>query len=147
MKTILTGKWVFDSHLLVYILDADSPFYFAAQKVFSLIPEGKIQPVVAQQNLLEAENVLVRFGKISLNESHRAISDLIKNFQFALIHPMSTTYAIYDRILNENKEENKIDLFDYYLAATLIDNRVPRLLTLNTRDFSAIKNFQAINPF
>jgi len=140
----LAGKWVFDSNLLVYALDETSPFYRQTRELFSDILKLKLEGVVAQQNILEAEHVLI--SKLGQREKEvvTAIENLLAGFRFGIIGPLSNTWKTYHLLVERSM--SGVDLFDHYLAATLIDNKVPRLLTLNAKDFKHIYGLEVINP-
>lgn len=140
----LRGKWVFDSNILVYSQDSKSPFYQKANRLFSQILSGDIKPVVAQQNIIETERVLTQVYKQDPAEIVRLLEDIIFNFHIIVITPLSTTYERYHSLLLKADRPN--DLFDFYLAATMLDNEIDRILTVNDKDFSQIKEIEAINP-
>lgn len=145
MKSILKGKWVIDSHLIVYILDRTSPFYSLSQELFYAMIKSQIQPFVSIQNILEAENTLLRKYKLSPVIVVEKIETMLATCDFAIITPLVSTYlTFHDLIKNVIKE---FDTYDYYLAATMLDNGLNRILTVNTKDFSQIKEIEAVNPF
>lgn len=145
MMTTFSGKWVIDSNLLVYFLDQDSPFYSSTKDLFSYILSGKISATIAQQNILEAERVFVLAYKRDPSIVIRQLEDIIFNFRMDVISPLSDTYGHYHELLLSSGRP--VDIFDYYLAATMLDNRVNRILTVNTKDFSKIKEIETVNPF
>lgn len=145
MKNILSGKWVFDSHFLVYSQDRQSPFYKETSGLFSLVLSGGIEMILAQQNILEAEKVLISVYHKTPVEVVQKFENIILNYNIKVITPQSNTYEKYhDLIIKYGVSK---DFFDYYLAATMLDNGYNRLLTLNMKDFSKIEEIEAVNPF
>ena len=75
----------------------------------------------------------------------KILEDVLLNYNIEVITPLPQTYERYhDLILNSR---NSSDLFDYFLAATMLDNDIGRILTANTKDFSRIPGIEAVNPF
>src|SRR3989338_1161472 len=62
-----------------------------------------------------------------------------------IITPINKTHSIFFEILSNSSDPS--DIFDYYLAATMLDNGINRILTINTKDFSKIPGIEAVNPF
>lgn len=145
MMNISAGRWVFDTNLLIYASDSTSPFHERTRELFSLIPEGTIIPVVAHQNIIEAEGVLMKVYKKTPSQAAKNLETILHDFEFANIIPLMTTLQQFHVLLQ--KQTLPVDYFDYYLAATMLDNGVNRILTANAKDFSKIPGIQAINPF
>lgn len=145
MTTTLRGKWVFDSNLLVYFLDQNSPFFETSKKIFLLQSNRQLDGVIAHQNILEAERTLIKDYKLNKNEVFDSVSKVVFSFNFEIISPMVTTLEKYHELIETSTI--KIDIFDYYLAATMLDNGINRILTGNTKDFSKIPGIEAVNPF
>jgi len=145
MMSISEGKWVFDSHLFVYSQDNRSPFYEASSELFLRVLKGELKAVCAQQNILETESVLIRFYNKDSNTIVKILEDILLNYNVDVITPRPNTYEHYhDLILNSKLP---YDLHDYFLAATMLDNGLSRILTGNTKDFFQIPGIEAVNPF
>lgn len=150
MMTTLSGKWVFDTNCLIYFLDDVSPLHGEAKAIFQLLASDKrakdkklFQGVVAQQNILEAEHVLIKQYGRSLKEAANILSFVIDGFHFAVITPLSSTYHRYHTLVQGKTR----DLYDLYLAATMLDNDVTNIITANEKDFSEIKGITVYNPW
>ncbi|OGM20982.1 hypothetical protein A2714_02275 [Candidatus Woesebacteria bacterium RIFCSPHIGHO2_01_FULL_38_9] len=145
MVNVPVGRWLLDTHLLVYSLDALSPFYELTRELFMALQEEKFEGVIALQNILEAENVLIKKYDQNKNDITNYIENVIDAFNFTIIAPTPNTYLTFHKLLK--KSLTSVDLFDCFLAATMLDNKIGNILTLNTKDFSGIKGIQAENPF
>lgn len=145
MTNISAGKWVFDSHLFVYSQDNKSPFYKTSKQLFIRVLSEEIKIVCAQQNILEAENVLTRIYKKDTNYTIKLMEDILLNYNIEVITPIPKTYELYHDLVA--KSQYPSDLFDYFLAATMLNNGINRILTANTKDFSKIPGIEAVNPF
>ena len=145
MKNILTGKWVFDSNLLVYFLDEKSSFFEPTKQLFSLIIIKQITGILAHQNILEAENVFITKYKLNKDAVLDSMEKVVDSFYFELISPSATTFEQFNKLYSSSTA--KTDIYDYYLAATMLDNGINRILTGNSKDFSRIPGIEVVNPF
>ena len=98
---------------------------------------------IAQQNIVEVENVLIHGYKFSHKQAIEDIITFIDTFSIAIIHPQTSTIIRYHQLLGKIVPK---DIFGLFLAATYLDNDVHHLLTANTKDFTGIPEFKAISP-
>lgn len=145
MMNTLSGKWVFDSHLFIYAIDEASPLHPTTKKLFSVILKQAITPIATQQNIIEAENVLIRVYKKDPVTSADDLEEILSIFDFTIITPLALTYKTFHKL--QKKYPTQKPVFDYYLAATMLDNGINQILTVNTKDFAAISEIKAVNPF
>lgn len=145
MTNILEGKWVFDSQILVYSLDVESPYHADTIQLFKKLTNSKFVAVVALQNILEAESVFVKYYHLETDVVIQAIEHILDTFQFEIIAPLATSYLRYHTIARSSTK--KTDLFDYFLAATMLDNNVTNIITGNDKDFIGIDGLSVYNPF
>ena len=145
MTITLNGTWACDSNILIYALDKDSRYYKQSRELFTLVKERRLDIVIAQQNILESINVLVHQYKTPLNKTVAAIYGLLSELDIDLVAPQSTTVQTCFHLFPAH--QLRVDIFDYYLSATLIDNKITQLLTVNTKDFKYIKQLRVYNPF
>jgi len=145
MINTLSGNWVIDSQLFIYFQDSKSPFHSDTKELFSKIIKQTFTAVVAQQNILEIEAVLIRHYRKNKIEVIAHIEKILNAFRFSVITPQNETYRTYHELLR--KIEAPVDIFDVYLAATMLDNNIRSILTFNIKDFAPIPNIRAVNPF
>lgn len=146
MTNILKGKWVFDSNLLIFILDRNSPFYPRTKEIFQLVEKNIIQPVVTVQNIIETENIFLKKYKLPQEDLIDKMENMLQSCNMIIISPFITTYKRFHELISNGKIKNK-DIFDYFLAATMLDNNISRILTGNSKDFEGIEGIEAVNPF
>lgn len=155
MKNTLKGKWVFDTQLLIYTLNESSPFHFATKSLFELLISSKEKEktlsekfigVVAQQNIIEAENVLIKYYKFNYKKAIQAIQDIIIAFNFETIASLPTTYLRFHS-LTKSLNKKTVDIFDLYLVTTMLDNGITNIITVNEKDFAGIIEITVYNPF
>ena len=69
----------------------------------------------------------------------------INDFNFEVISPSSTTLQQFHSLIEDISYP--FDYYDYYMAATMLENDMKNILTVNTKDFSSIPEIEAVNPF
>lgn len=143
MKTILRGRILLDTNILIYAYDRSSLYHAKAAEIIKLALAGDFEAVVAQQNLVEFANVLTSNYKISASSVSQDIENISKDFQ--LITPLPKTIHLFLTLIRDLNV--KTYLFDIYLVATMISNDIESLITLNDKDFAGIKGLTVINPY
>ena len=128
-----------DSNILVYATDAESALHEEAKLLFSRCLEGQIKGVLAQQNLLELINVLVKYYKKESSFATKTARVYSDKFALRIISPLPTTFALFDKLSSQSK---KLDTYDLYLAATALDNGVDSIITNNSKDFKGIEGLE-----
>lgn len=146
MTKLSAKKYGFDTNLIIYALDKSSMFYEDTEQLLTQLISQEASLFVTHQNVLEAERILQKLYKVPFSKSYPAIGNFLQAYDFIYLSPLPTTLQTYHQISEENKNK-KLDIFDAYLAATLIDNNIHHLLTLNTKDFKGIKKLEAVKPF
>lgn len=144
MRSTYRGNWAFDTNLLVYALDAKSPYFKKTYEIFSLIKQGSIKPLISTQNVAETVNVFKNFYQLPVGEVVQALDELISSFNFKIITPLPTTIPLFFNLLKKNKLKKAV--YDLFLVATLIDNNQFQLFTANEGDFRNISKLIVVNP-
>lgn len=144
IKTDWQGKWGFDSHFIIYLLDGKSPYFTPTLKLFKILLKNKVKLAITQQNILEATRVLIGYYKLDYKKVVKSVNDLISDFDFTVYSPLPTTLSVFYKLFEVSRKKQ---IFDTYLAATYLDNSIHNLLSLNVRDFSGIVGLKIINPF
>lgn len=138
------NRSLIDSNLVVYFFDRKSNFHSKTVSFLKKLKIEKNQLFLAQQNILEIEKVLIKLYKLNSKEVVSDIENFIEAMKVSLISPLKSTYLIYHQYLEKNPKTK--DIFDLYLAATMIDNEVATIYTNNDKDFQGIGGIKAINP-
>ena len=139
----LTGKWIFDTNILIYALDETSPYHSTTIPLFEFIKAGTLQGVVSTQNISETVHVLYHGYKQPMQTITDRLEELLIGYSFETIAPLSTTIPLFFTLLHKQK---KPQIYDTLLAATLIDNKIPQLITCNEKDFSSFKELTIYSP-
>jgi predicted nucleic acid-binding protein len=134
MKLTSGTRYLVDTNILVYSVNRESSHYPSARKLLEDGFERGALFVVAHQNLIEFIAVLTRGYSIKLKE---ALSDAGSfTSRFEVIAPLPTTFERYTQLAQKVKET--LYPFDLYLAATMLDNDVERIITANAKDFQGV---------
>jgi len=137
-------KMIVDTNILIYSINSDSPKNKQAQEFLN---DNAPDLEIAHQNVLEAIRVLthISFSRpMSLTDALNAILSTAKSC--SIISPDESTYHIAIELI-ENYKLSGNRIFDAYLAATAISNRIYTIATDNTRDFQKFKEIKLLNPF
>ncbi len=145
MQNTPSGKWGIDTNILVYAQDRKSPFYEKSRLLFAQAISGSLEMVVPQQVILEAHSVFIKAYKRSPKEVGALVGAIVSNFRMSVVCPLPTTLRRFGDLLSLLPSSN--DVYDMYLAATLLDNGITQFLTANERDFTGIEGLYVVNPF
>ena|SRR3989338_254610 len=133
-----------DSNILVYSINSSSPKNKKAQ-TFLQNNLGNLD--VAHQNIFETIRVLThpKFpSPMKIREALEAIEAILKDCR--IISPDYRTHRIALELIK--KYQFSADhVFDMYLVATALSNRIETIATDNVRDFSKLAEIETINPF
>lgn len=142
MKLTSGLRYLVDTNILVYSVNQESPHYLSARKLLEEGFEQGASLVVAHQNLIEFVAVLTRGYSVRLKD---ALSDA-ESFasRFEVIAPLPTTFERYLQLAHKAKET--LYPFDLYLAATMMDNDLERIITANAKDFRGIGFREVLTP-
>ncbi|WP_245929521.1 type II toxin-antitoxin system VapC family toxin [Leucothrix pacifica] len=145
------GMYAVDTNLLVYAHNADSAFHKPAKEFLENIlntrdDAGNFHVCIPAQVLVEFINVITW----SRLESPLPLPDalrLVKQYQnsgVTILHPkasqLDTLLTLFESVTTRKK------VFDIALVATLKDNGVNGLYTVNTKDFVDFDFLDVVNP-
>lgn len=141
---------LFDSNILVFAHNVASPFQKQAEKLISSVIDGRLSVVLAQQNLLEFYSIITNPKRvqmpIGLTDVHFLINEYLRSGIFNLIYPKETTLTGTFGLAEKHKIKGA-DIFDAYLATTMLDNDVGTIYTDNIKHFEMFDKIKAVNPF
>jgi uncharacterized protein len=108
---------------------------------------GKLSVCIPSQVLVEFMNVITWArleAPLSLSDAKIIVEDYL-NSDAEIIYPKPTQLVTLLNLLDSVKSRKKV--FDVALAATLKDNGIQGLYTLNTSDFEEFTFLEVKNPF
>jgi len=140
-----------DTNILVYAHNMDSEFHEKAalflEDAMNNRDEGGSLPVcIPSQVLTEFINAITRQNlkfPLSLRQAISIVQDYL-DFDIQIIHQTDTQIHTLLELLASASSRKKI--FDVALAATLKDNKIEGLYTLNVNDFKDFEFLKVINP-
>ena len=141
---------LFDTNLLVYAHIVSSPYHAIARQLRDEAAAGRIEACLSPQILCEFFAVCTdgRIVQPALTpaQANREMFAYWTASGFRKILPKETTIRRMLRLTERYKVKQQ-DVFDAFLAATMLDNEVRIIYTHNTKDFEIYKELQVIDPF
>lgn len=144
MTTILNENFLLDSNVLIYSQNEESEYFSLSKKVLLDCQSGLKQGVVAQQNISEFIRAYYQVYKRPLKEVLAVADEFLFNSSLKVISPLASTISTFIDLLGSG-EQGKFDVYDYYLAATMINNGVGTILTANSKDFVKVKGIKVVD--
>jgi predicted nucleic acid-binding protein len=140
-----------DTNLLVYAHNTDSKFHEQAAAFIKKVmnqrdDEGKLSVCLPAQVLMEFIHVITwqRLEKpLSLSEAIRVVQDYMDT-GILIIYQRETQIQTLLTLLSHLTTRKK--MFDVALVATLKDNNISGLYTVNESDFEEFDFLEVINP-
>lgn len=137
-----------DTNILAYANNKDSQFHTTCLTLVEKAINGEIEAVVAIQNLTELYAVITDKRRVEHPLSPQKAKELIefyKQSNIRVITPTITTINILVELIEKHKP-NSQSIFDYLLAATMIDNSIYGIYTVNSEHFKHFDSIKIINP-
>lgn len=135
----------FDTNILVYLANEDSPFHSAALEKFKKVASNH-EIWISWQVLREYAVVMTRHGIVEKPlSSDDVVADIRQwtNCFRVADETEEVTESLLKLIGNHNVTGKRIH--DMNIAATMKVHSIRKLLTMNTDDFAAIEDFELIS--
>ncbi len=141
-----------DTNILVYAHNLDSSYYQKAKSFLEYLMANvngteKTAIIVPLQVWAEFVNVCTRqnIGKpLSIPEAIKVVRKYTELLRIPVIYPQPTQLQTFLTLLETTTTRKKV--FDVALAATLKDNGIDGLYTVNVDDFKDFSFLQVENP-
>src|SRR3989344_8252010 len=134
-----------DTNVLVYAFDeSEKAKREKAKKIVEKITKGEMKGAVSGQVLGELFTVLLKKIEkpVEKEKARIIVNGLIDSVHWKKINYSEKTISnAMDRAIND-----KTPFWDSLIAETMIENKVPVILTENLKDFKS-KELKAVNPF
>ncbi|HLC36410.1 MAG TPA: PIN domain-containing protein [archaeon] len=134
-----------DTNVLVYAFDeSEKAKREKAKKIVEKITKGEMKGAVSGQVLGELFTVLLKKIEkpVEKEKARIIVNGLIDSVHWKKINYSEKTISnAMDRAIND-----KTPFWDSLIAETMIENKVPVILTENLKDFKS-KELRAVNPF
>ncbi|MEB4592510.1 PIN domain-containing protein [Candidatus Thiothrix sp. Deng01] len=143
--------YALDTNLLVYAHNVDAPFHEAAKAFIEKVmnerdDEGKLAVCIPAQVLIEFINVITWTkleSPLSLPEALQIVQQYLDT-GVTIVHPLPSQLNTLLELFANVQTRKKV--FDTALAATLRDNGISGLYTLNVKDFVCFEFLGVVNP-
>ena len=140
-----------DTNLLVYAHNTASSFHSQAKAFIEKVmnardAEGQLSVCIPAQVLMEFLNVITRQqleAPLSLTDATQIVQDYLDT-GIIILYPKSTQLNTLLDLLKSVTTRKKI--FDVALVATLKDQGISGLYTVNTKDFEEFEFLEIKNP-
>ena len=138
-----------DTNVLVYAADQTSPFHEPSRQLRDQGMTGAVALALSPQVLLEFFAVITNPKRVlqprSPKEAREEIEKYLQARQIRKIYPGPD---ILDRILAllQTYEVRRQEVFDVYLAATMLTNNVTRIYTYNREHFEKFTELAVFTP-
>ncbi|MEA3253900.1 MAG: PIN domain-containing protein [Chloroflexota bacterium] len=145
------GEAVFlDTNILVYAVEEDNPLHNKATDLINRVITGELAICLSPQVIGEMYATITnprRIKKVCRPDQAVDIAESIWNSNailkiFARRQTLDLTLRIVKRLQLESA-----DFFDAQIAATMLDNGITTIYTVNEKDFALFEEITAINPF
>ena len=139
-----------DTNILVYARDSESPFFKKAKEIVYKARRGELEACISLQNLSEFYAIVTNPKQVQNPlTSQEAKKDVEEYLFYSNIKKLSVKESTVKLAIElaEKYSITKQHIYDTQLVATLIENRVKKIITMNTDDFSVFNEIEAENPF
>jgi len=147
-ENILTASLI-DTNVLVYANNEDSPFHVPCKDLISKAVNGSIPCAIALQNLVELYAVITDKRRVEHALSPSKAKELIEFYKnqenIQIILPTTETLSTLGDLITKHTPKAQ-SIFDFMLVATMKDNSISEIYTLNVDHFSPFDSINAINP-
>jgi predicted nucleic acid-binding protein len=141
-----------DAMIWIYGHDRKSPYYSCCRKVRNMIAGGEFKGCIVVQTATEIvgavsnpRNYRIPGSHLDFSSALALVSDVLNTPNLRLILPTTTSLTTAISLSRKYNIKRK-QWYDAVLAATLLDNKVRVLYTMNEKDFLPITELSLINP-
>lgn len=149
MRVLPSGKCLLDTNVLIYATSRDDPRHARTVEIFEQARSGAMEAYVSTQNLAEMYPNLTG-PKRRPPDSPRLASQKIDSIgRLQNLRVLGIGWAVIEKALElcTKYDVRRQDYFDMQLVAAMMLNGIPTLISENVKDFAAVKEIEAVNPF
>jgi predicted nucleic acid-binding protein len=140
MTTSKNRTVLFDTNILIYNQDKDSPFYDAAHKLHKMAIRKELFGIISPQNITELVAVITNSKRVTKPLSQIQVKEVVDEYMdydvFRMIYPTDKTMRIYKDLLLHQTLRNSKHCFDMFLVATMLSHNVTQIVTYNKKDYT-----------
>jgi predicted nucleic acid-binding protein len=141
-------SYLLDTGILLRAFDSASPEFINVRKSLRRLRESGESMVVTIQNVAEFWNVSTRprinngYGH-SIERVRRRIAFIERNFP--ILSESAQSYSLWADLIADHRVTG-VAVHDARLVAVMLAAGIPRMLTLNARDFQRFPGVAAVTP-
>ncbi len=139
-----------DSNVVVYAHAAHSPFFEAAKRLRDQAVHGELEACISPQVMCEfiATCTNPKLFRPALTPA-QAVKESIAYWTSPNIRKILPKDRTIERMAGLIAHHRLIGqhIYDVFLVATMLDNDVRTIYTLNTKDFERYPDIRVVNPF
>ena len=139
-----------DTNILVYASNRSSPLFKKAKEIRDRALKGQLKACISLQNLSEFYSVVTSSKKVKKPLAPQQTKQEIEKYlkcsiiKKLAIKPSTITLTME---LAERYNITQQNIYDTQLVATMLENRVRKVVTRNDSDFSVFSEIETENPF
>jgi len=138
-----------DTNILVYALDTESPLHLKAIDFVNRTARGELEIGISPQVVGELYATITNPRKashpLSPDEAIDAIIPIWEAENTQRIFPKQQTLELTLDLVNHYQLKS-LDFFDAQIVATMLDNGISTIYTVNEQDFAIFEEIKAVNP-
>lgn len=140
---------LFDTNVLVYANNADSPFHTPCRVLVEKAISGGMEAAIAVQNLVELYAVITDKRRVerplSPDDGRKLIEFYATIDSLRIIYPSAKSLSILTTLMAEQKPKSQ-HIFDFILIATMMENSISEIYTYNGDHFKSFKAIVVSRP-
>lgn len=144
---IISDPLLIDTNVLVYAHNQDSSFHKQSLSLVKAAIAREFRGVLAEQNLLEFYSIITDkkrvFKPLPAIKAQEILEDYLK-LPLEVIYPNGETIKILSMLCQQYKIKNG-QVFDAYLAATMLSHQINHIVTANVKDFKSFIEIKTIS--
>ena len=138
-----------DSNIIVYAIDEESPFFKKANHFINQIDKLDMNVCISPQIVGEVYSIITNPKRVRkpLNpeQAVEIIEAILESDAFIKIYPKIDTMRTTINIIKQYQIRAN-NFYDAQIVATMLDNNISLIYTVNVKDFETFKEIKAINP-
>ncbi|MCL0057703.1 PIN domain-containing protein [Dehalococcoidales bacterium] len=139
-----------DTNILAYALDTESLFHLKAIDLVNRAGRGEIRICISPQVAGELYATITNPRKVSHHLSPDEAVEIVRSIWEAeniqKLYPKESTLKL-TLDLVKRYQLRALDFFDAQIVATMLENGLTTLYTVNEDDFAIFEEIKAVNPF
>lgn len=140
---------LFDTNVLVYAHNRASSYHKTAYSLEAKVLKRSLSAAISTQNLLEfystVTNPKLLTVPLTTQQAKQVIHDYLDS-AFLLIYPHEGDIDMALELASKRDIKGRM-IFDVYLVATMLSNRIDAIYTGNDKDFRVFKEIKVTNLF